>query len=390
MNARHVGIVWKKELTDGLRDRRSLLAALAFPLVGPLLVVLMFKLIADREAVDQPVPLPIVGAEHAPGLVEWLGHHDIEVQPPPDDREQAVKSGDVPAVLVIGADYPQRFREARPAPLELLVDNSRQDGRSKVRRVQRALEAYGAEIGAMRLLVRGIDPKLASPVAVAEVDLATPQQVAANILNMVPMFVMLAAFIGGLYVATDATAGERERGSLEPLLSNPVDRTSLALGKWLATCVLACISMMLTLFGTGIALGLAPLEDIGLDLHMTAGMALSAAILVLPVGLLAAGMQLVIATFARSFREAQTYLSVLTFVPMVPGMLMAFSPMDASWWSMLVPIVGSQVELMNVVKGEPVTLLAYVVPALVATLLALVCVRVTAWLLGREKIVFGG
>ncbi|HWB81162.1 MAG TPA: hypothetical protein VG755_39635, partial [Nannocystaceae bacterium] len=117
MNARHVGVVWKKELTDGLRDRRSLLAALAFPLVGPLLVVLMFKMIADREAVDQPVPLPIVGAEHAPALVDWLAHHDIEVQPPPDDREQAVKSGDVPAVLIIGADYPQRFREARPAPL---------------------------------------------------------------------------------------------------------------------------------------------------------------------------------------------------------------------------------------------------------------------------------
>ncbi|MBC8072260.1 MAG: ABC transporter permease [Deltaproteobacteria bacterium] len=390
MSARQVRVVLAKELTDGLRDRRSLFSALIFPLVGPVLVVLMFKFIADRESTDEPVPLPVIGAEHAPGLVAYLAEHDVEVLPAPDDPEGAVKRGDVPAVLVIDAEYPQRFREARPAPLELMVDNSRQDGHGKVRRAQRAIEGYAAELGAMRLLLRGVDPKLAAPVALAEHDLATPQKQAANVLGIIGMYVMMAAFIGGMYVATDATAGERERGSLEPLLSNPVDRTSLALGKWLATCVLSCGSQLFTLFTSGIALSRAPLEELGVELHFTAVMVLQVIAMVLPAGLLASALQLLIATFARSFREAQTYLTMLTLLPAVPGMMLMLSPMDSTWWSRWVPILGQQLGVSDILRGEPVAVLDFVIPTLVAVGLALASVRACAWLLGREKIVFGG
>ncbi len=390
MKARHIRTVFAKELTDGLRDRRSLLSALVFPLIGPVLVVLMFRFIAEREARDQPVPLPVVGAEYAPGLVDYLAHHDVEVLPAPDDPETVVKTGEAPAVLVIGDDYAQRFREARPAPLELMVDNSRQEGRSKIRRARRAIEAYGAEIGSLRLLVRGVDPALARPVAVVEVDLATPQQLAANLLAMIPMFVMMAAFIGGMYVATDSTAGERERGSLEPLLGNPVDRTSLAMGKWLATCVLACASQVLTLLTAGIALSQSPLEDLGIDLEFSPAMVLQMSAIMLPVALLAGAAQLLIATFARSFREAQTYLSVLTLAPALPGTMLMVAPMDSTWWSKLVPVLGQQIGMMDIVRGEPVPAVDFVVSAVVAIAISLVCVRVTAWLLGRERIVFGG
>jgi sodium transport system permease protein len=390
MRARHIRVVFAKELTDGLRDRRSLFSALIFPLVGPILVVFMFKFLAEREAFDQPVPLPVIGAEHAPGLMQYLTEHDVEVLPAPEDPEQAVRSGTAPAVLVLGPEYPERFREARPAPLELMIDNSRQDSHGKLRRVRRAIEAYAGEVGSMRLLVRGIDPRIAQPVALAEVDLATKQQLAANVLNIIPMFVMMAAFIGGMYVATDSTAGERERGSLEPLLSNPVDRTSLALGKWLATCVLSCTSQIFTLVTAGVALSRAPLEDLGIELSFTWVMGLQVVAMMLPVALLAAALQLVIATFARSFREAQTYLSVLTLAPALPGVLLTLAPMDSSWWSMLVPILGQQVGLMDIMRGEPVGLAAFAVPAAVAIAIALASVRMTAWLLGREKIVFGG
>ncbi len=390
MSWRHIRVVFLKELTDALRDRRSLFSALILPLVGPLLVVVMFRFLAEQNATTGPVPLPVVGAEYAPGLIEFLRSNDVDIQPAPEDPEQAVRSGLAPAVLIIEPDYENRFREARPAKLELLVDNSRNDGRAKVRRAKRALDAFGAQTGAMRLLARGLDPQISRPVAVTEVDLATPQQLAANVLNVIPMFVMMAAFIGGMYVATDSTAGERERGSLEPLLGNPVSRTSMVLGKWLATAALSGASLLLTLVTAGMALGLAPLDDLGIEVSFGVSEALRVALVMLPVALLAAGVQLLVATFARSFREAQTYLSVLTLAPMMPGMWLTVAPMDAAPWTFAVPILGQQVVLMDVIRGNPVGLLGYLLPAVLALAFALVCVRVTAWLLGREKIIFGG
>ena len=390
MSIRHVGVVFRKELTDGLRDRRSLFSALVFPLIGPLLVVVMFRFLAQQQAIDGPLPLPVVGAEHAPGLVDYLGRHGVEVEPAPVDAEAAVRTGEAAAVLVIAPSYGERFRASRSAKVELLVDNSRNETRSKVRRVRRVLEGFGAEIGAERLMMRGIDPQIAAPLALAEVDLATPQQLAAQVLNVIPMFVMMAAFIGGMYVATDSTAGERERGSLEPLLGTPVSRTKLVLGKWLATSVLSGTSLLLTLLTAGIALRRAPLEDLGIVMNFGADQAALVVLVMLPVAGLAAGLQLLIATFARSFREAQTYLSVLTLAPMLPGVLLTVMPLDQAAWTMWVPILGQQQVLMDVIRGDAIGLAAIVVPSVIVTVLALVAVRVTAWLFGREHIVFGG
>lgn len=389
MKLRHVAVVWAKELRDGLRDRRSLFSALVFPLVGPVLVLVLFRVMAEQQAADEPLHLPVVGAEHAPGLVEFLGAHGVDVREPPADPEAAVRTGEAPAVLVIPADHAERFRAGRSARLQLLVDNSRNDARTSVRRAHRLIESYGAQIGGLRLLARGVDPQLAQAVVLADVDLATPKQVAANVLNVIPMFVMMAAFIGGMYVATDSTAGERERGSLESLLVNPVERTSLAIGKWLATSMLAGMSLLLTLVTAGGALARSPLEDLGIEISFGVLDGLRVAAVMLPVALLAAGLQLVVATFARSFREAQTYLSVLTLLPMMPGMFMTVAPLQVGAWSRWVPILGQQALLLDVVRGEPLGPIDFVVPAAMAVAVGYACVRITAWLLGREKIVFG-
>ncbi|MFO0635480.1 MAG: ABC transporter permease [Nannocystaceae bacterium] len=293
-------------------------------------------------------------------------------------------------MLVIPADYGERFRASRSVRVELMVDNSRNETRSKVRRTRRVLESYAAGIGAQRLLLRGIDPQVAAPVAVAEVDLATPQQLAANVLNVIPMFVMMAAFIGGMYVATDSTAGERERGSLEPLLANPVSRTALVLGKWLATAALSGTSLLLTLVTAGVALSRAPLEELGVQASFGLDQAAIVCLVMLPVALLAAGLQLVVATFARSFREAQTYLSVLTLAPMLPGVMLTVMPLDQARWTLVVPILGQQQVLMDVIRGDAVGPAQLLVPSAIVLVLGLVCVRATAWLFGRERIVFGG
>jgi len=389
MKLRHAMVVLRKELVDALRDKRSLLSALVFPLVGPLLVVVMFRMIIEQQDVDEPVQLPVVGAEHAPGLVDFLERHEIEVMPPPDDPHEAVRTGAAKAVLVIPAEYPTRFREGRAAELELLVDRSRKESRSSVQRVERAVEGFSGQLGTMRLLARGVDPQLARPVALARVDLATPQQRAADILGMIPMFVAMAAFIGGLYVATDGTAGERERGSLEPLLVNPVDRRALAGGKWLATAALSAGSVVLTLVTSGIALRQTPLSELGIDVQFSAMDALQLAIVMLPMSLLAAGLQLVVATFARSFREAQTYLSLFMFLPMLPGMYMTTASLDPAPWMSFVPILGQQVLMTAIIRGEGLDPAALAIASTMAIAVGLMCVLWTARLFGRERIIYG-
>jgi sodium transport system permease protein len=386
---RHTWVVLAKELLDALRDKRSLLSALVFPLVGPLMVVVLFRVIIDQQDVDEPVQLPVVGAEHAPGLVAFLGEHDIVVQPAPDDPEAAVQSGEAPAVLVVPDDYAERFREGRSVSVELLVDRSRKESRTSVRRVERTVEGFAAQLGTMRLLARGVDPQLVRPVTVAEVDLATPRQRAADFLGMIPMFVAMAAFIGGMYVATDGTAGERERGSLEPLLVNPVDRRALAAGKWLATAALSAGSVVLTLVTSGIALSQTPLDELGVEVKLGVLDGVRLALVMLPVALLAAGVQLVVATFARSFREAQTYLSLIMFLPMLPGMYMTTASLDPAPWMSFVPILGQQVLMTAIVRGEGLDPMGVAISTAVALTVGVAGVLWTARLFGRERIIYG-
>jgi len=389
MNLRHVFVVLGKELTDAVRDRRSLLSAFVYPLTGPVLVVGLFHVIIDAQDIDEPVHLPVAGAEYAPGLLDHLRRHDIEVEPAPADPEAAVRTGSAVAVLTVPPDFGERFREGRSIEVELLVESSRKEGRSSVSRVEHAIARYSGQVGVLRLLARGVDPQLVRPIALVSVDLATPRQRAAEVIGVIPMFVIMAAFIGGMYVATDSTAGERERGSLEPLLTNPVDRRALAGGKWIATAVMSAASLVLTVVTSSIALNYANLEELGISVQIGITDALAIAGVMLPLALLAAGVQLLVASFARSFREAQTYLSLLMFVPMLPGMYMMAASLDPAPWMGFVPVLAQQVIMTSVLRGEGLDVSMTLLSLIVSLVFGLVGVGCTARLFKRERIIFG-
>lgn len=389
MSLRSVWVVWRKELTDGLRDRRSLMSALLFPLFGPVLIAVLFNNIVATHSTEKPLELPVEGRENAPGLMAHLEQTGVSLVSAPEDPEAAVRAGDLDMVLVVPRAYGTQFRAATPARVELVIDSSRQNASTPIRRIKQRIEAYGAQVGTLRLLARGVHPQVSKAVEVQDIDLATPERIAANMLNMVPMFVLMAAFIGGMYVATDAAAGERERGSLEPLLLTPVPRRSLVTGKWLATTTLSAIGIILTAVGSVVALTQVPLEEIGVKLRLGGEHAAWLALALLPLAPLAASVQLVVATFARSFREAQTYLSVLMLLPMLPGMIMTFRPAASEAWMMLVPALGQQALVMDVLRGEPAVAAHFAIAAAVAIALSVAAVQVTAWLFQREKIIFG-
>ncbi|MFC1525999.1 ABC transporter permease [Candidatus Latescibacterota bacterium] len=381
--------VFSKELRDGLRDRRSLLSTLAFPFLGPLLITFMFKALAEQEREAGDIDIPVVGGANAPGLVDWIQRRGFDVVAGPEDPQQAVRDGDFDFVVVVPEEFAEDFAQARTADVELVHDGSRKDTRSAVRRARRLVEGYGRMIGSLRLVARGVSPQVGNPLAIDDVDLASARKRAAHFFTFVPMFVIMAAFITGLNVAIDTTAGERERASLEPLLVNPVARLHLVLGKWLAAVVFSGIGVCLTLTSVVLALRRVPLQELGI--HFEIGTPEIAGVLAatLPLALFASGLQILVATFSRSYKEAQTYASLLIMLPMVPHLIASVYSLGTSRWMLPIPALGQQVLLTDVFGGEAVTIASYLVVGVSSLTLGLLCVWVTAHLFQRERIIFG-
>ena len=383
-------VVFLKELKDGLRDRRSILSALFFPLLGPLLITFMFNTLIERQREAEDIDIPVVGAERAPGLIDWIGRRGFDVVKGPEDPEAAVRDGDFDLVLVIPDDFADDFAQARTATVELVRDGSRKEAAPAVRQVRSLVRAYGRMIGALRLIARGVSAQVASPISIEYVEVATPRKQAATLFTFVPMFVILAAFITGMNVAIDTTAGERERSSLEPLLINPVPNSAIVLGKWLAAVFFSGVGIALTLTAVAYALSRVPLQEVGIDLELGAPEITGVLAATLPLALFASGLQLLVATFARSFKEAQTYISLLIFLPMVPHFITSILSLDTAFWMLLVPALGQQVLLTDVLGGDQVDFLSYLVVGLSSLVLGLLCVWITSRLFQRERIIFGG
>ncbi|MDE0432705.1 MAG: ABC transporter permease [Bryobacterales bacterium] len=387
---RPVWAVLRKELVDGIRDRRSVMSALIPPLMWPLMIVLMLNFIAEKRRQADDIELPIVGARHAETLVDWLKQQrGVEVVDGPEDPYTAVRDGDVKFVIVIPEDYNELFAQSKAVEVELVIDRSDDDAGVFVRRARRLLSSYSGQIGMLRLVARGVSPAVAAPIRIDEVDVSSAQQRAAMVMAFLPMFLVLATFVGGMNIAIDTTAGERERGSLEPLLVNPAPRKSIVAGKWLASVVFAWVSVLLTFVLLQQAMERAPLESLGMRFQLDAGDVGALLAAVIPLAFLASGLQILVASFARSYKEAQTYVSFLIFVPMLPAFVMMFSPIDPQPWLAMIPLLGQHLLITEAMRGEPGSLLVSLGAGVTVTLSGLACVAVTTRLFQREKIIFG-
>ena len=384
-----VRTVWRKELTDALRDRRSLLSALLYPVLMPLMIAVIFGALARVEGSDRPLETPIAGREHAPNLVAWLEERGMVAVDPPADPEAAVRAGDVDLVLVIDEEYGDRFRSVEPAVVRIVHDSSNISLRTSIRRTRRLLQGYSDQVAALRLIARGVSPEVVQAIRVDDLDLATPAQSAARFFVMLPMLLIIAAFIGGLNVAIDTTAGERERQSLEPLLVNPVSRAALTAGKWLTTCLFGLVSSLLTLVMFLFMIRFVPLENLGVQQNLAGRQLLLMSLAVAPMALLASSLQMFVATFARSFKEAQTYVNLMMFLPMVPSVVAQIYPLQPAAWMMLVPSLSQHLLLVEIMGGEPVAPLRLATASIATALFAFLFLAMTSRMLQQEKIIFG-
>lgn len=353
-------IVFVKELLDNLRDRRTVATALFFgPIFGPAIFLLLITTMVNvvKQDADKPLELPVVGAEHAPNLVAWLKQNDVLVKAAPADPERAVRDKETAVVLIIPPEYPQQFRDGLPATLRLVQDTSDTKNAKQAQRAERLLEGYGGLIAAQRLMARGVSPQVVRPIVVEEDDVASQRARAAMLLAMIPYFVIAGGLMGGFYLAADTTAGERERYSLEPLLSTPAARAELVIGKLGATFVYSLASLTLTLGAYAVTIPFLPLEELGMRSGLDLLTCAKIVGIAMPFVLLGAALMVAIASFTKTYKEAQTYLTFVTLIPIIPLFATMMGAPKAELWMMATPTLSQHLLVTDLLKGEPVNAL---------------------------------
>ncbi|HET6546493.1 MAG TPA: ABC transporter permease [Rhodanobacteraceae bacterium] len=382
-------IVFLKEVRENLRDRRTVINTLVTgPLMAPLIFVLIMNTAVKRELdqAEQPLEVPVIGAEHAPNLIAALQQQGVVVKPAPAEPERAVRAQDAELVLRIPANYGNAWTRGETAQVELIHDASRRDSSGPVARLRTLLESYGQRTAAMRLLARGVSPIVTRPLVVADRDQSTPQSRAGILFSMLPYFFILGAFIGGMALAIDTTAGERERQSLEPLFANPVSRSRILAGKLGATCAFALITVMISIAAFAAVGRFLPTDRIGMVLDLGLRFTVYTLIAMLPLVVLLAALQTLVAAFAKSYREAQTYLSLLMLVPAIPSILLSLLPVKAELWMYAVPVMGQQLVILRMLRGDGVAPSALGVCVAGSSLAAAIVCVVTARIYQSERL----
>jgi sodium transport system permease protein len=384
--------VFGKEFRENLRDRRTLFTALIFgPLFGPLLFAAVLSLMIQRggSQQDQPLELTVSHAERAPNLVDQLTAYGVTVVAVSYDDAEARSSVQRHAhklILMVPAEYAERFAAGRPAPLMLYSDSSDNFAERDVRRVKMILAQYSSTLVRLRMTARGLDPMMLSPVALHDVDVSTPASRSVLALGTMSYFILLTMLMGGLYLAIDATAGERERGSLEPLLTVPVRRDHLIYGKILAACAYMTLSLVLTVSALSIVLRFVGLEGFGMSVNFGPLVALQVILFCLPLVPLGASIMTIVAAYTRSYREAQTYLGLVLLIPTLPLVFAGALGLRPTLALMAAPSLGQHFLITSLLRDEALPTSYAALSVGVTLLLGLVLAAVAGRLYHREAL----
>lgn len=382
--------VMRKEWRDLMRDRRTVLIGLAMgALLAPVLIIGMNAFAAEKRAsqMESVLKIPVVGAELAPNLITWLEQRNAEVVEAPSDIGSAIKDQEFDVVLEVTEGYPAKWFSQENARVNVYFDSSRESARVARGRLDAMLDQYSSQMGRMRMLSRGIDPGSASALLVVRNDLATEASRAGQALLFLPYFLILTAFIGGAYFVIDVTAGERERESLESLLLAPAPAWMIMLGKVLACLGFGVMMVSVSLLAFKLSFSFAPNLIVEMKLSWLAAGAI--ALTLIPIAVIGVALLTLLAANAKTVKEAQSYMSVLTLLPIVPTFVLMINPIKTQVWMYAVPFLAQNQMITAILRGESIgglELAAYIVSQLAIAALILCA---AAWRYSSERMALG-
>lgn len=382
--------ILRKELLDTFRDRRTgMVTLLSAICAGPIFLLLIFNLIASQAERARDLKLPVVGAIYAPAVIGYLERQQVTVIEAPIDYDAQIRRGDLDVVLVIDDQFAADVAQGKPGSVRLVFDRSRDRARASIEQAESLLRGYNRLWGEQRLMLRGVASTVANPLRIESSDLATPQQSGALVLFLVAYYGLFASVMGGMAVALDTTAGERERQSLEPLLMTPARPAEIVAGKWLAVSAFNALVVLLTLSGFYLTLKFAPLPPVGVPFLFGTREFGRFALVLVPMILMLPAILLYVGSRARAYKEAQANVSVLLFVVSLIPMIQLFMQRREPPWLMFVP-VSAQYSLLNTsLRGEAPALLQLALSWLAPAALIAIALVAVARRLSRESILSG-
>ena len=365
-------VVFRKELVDALRDRRTLfMVLLSSVAIGPLVLIALSALVAGIEQRAEERTVVAAGIEHAPTLRNYLERQTYRIDKAPPDYEARLKNQSLAdPVLLVGVDFEAELARGEAPLVEIVSSSANQRAGTSVGRLTRLLRGFTNEQASLRLALRGVAPATLQVVEVNERDLANPQSRAAQLTGMLPFFVLMAVLYGALNAALDTTAGERERGSLEPLLMNPAPRWALVVGKWGAVSAVGMLIALLSCFSFLPAQSLLRSETLAAMFQFGLREAALFLALLAPLAAALAALMMAIAIRCKTFKEAQANNTVVILGVSLLPLVTVFNQSGEAPWHLAVPALG-QVALMNrVLKGEAVGAIDMALPLGVCALIA--------------------
>ena len=333
-----IKIVFRKEWRDMWRDRRTVSAAFAYSLLGPLLIAVILHFTAKTQNEIETLTLAVAGAEHAPVLSEYLERNEITLLKVTHSGVPSTVPEGADALLVVDPTFQENMQQGIPGRVTLFADLGKQRQSAAASRVRRSVGQFADSIANVRLLARGIAPIVVKPVNLQRSDLSGSGAAGRAISDMLVLFFVLTPFFASLSVAVDITAGERERLSLQSLLAQPVRSFDLVLGKWAVAASFGLIGTIATVILGGLVMYVSPLGQLGIRLQLDVATLASVPLLMVPLCLLVAALQMLIAMSAKSFKEGQTYLNLLSILPAIVGLSLTFSSSPISGIKALLPV----------------------------------------------------
>ncbi len=381
-------MLWK-EIIDNLRDRQTVFYALLFgPVLLPLLIGggLVASLKQATVSFDEPSPLAVSFSERAPNLMRFLQSNNMDVETAPDDIEASVRRGDVAVVLEVPDDFETALRSGTPAPLIIHVNDSDKHSSKEARKLHTLLNAYSQTINALRMQHRGIDPSVFNSINVRLQDVSSNGFRGQLLASILPFLLIVAMVMGGFYLAIDTTAGERERQSLEPLLSLPMSRYKLVLGKYLAVLTFVGLSSILTAISLYLVFRFLSPEAAGGVISFDGPTIRTAWLLASPLIFFISAVLMTVAASTQSTKEAQTYLGLLMVFPMAPFFILQFVNIKSANLTMALPML-SQYQLLERVVLQDNISTTHIILSVTGTLIATALLYLAAVkLYSREKI----
>ena len=365
MSMRNIGIVYRKELMDSLRDRRTLISTIVMPL---LLIPVMtigfgsFAISMVKKAQQETPRVMVLGGEDSPKILAAIQRiPGTQFAPPAEDYARQISNKVIRAAVRLPAGFAAALQSGEPAHVEIYV----YEGELKSEIAGQKLRAFFDDLRQRtiesRLAERNLSPGLLRPFEIAKKNVAPEEKVSAALSSaMLPYLVILMCLTGAMYPAMDLTAGEKERGTMETILTSRVSRIDLVLGKFLlvltasiATALLAVISMG---FSSGMAAkmfagDLPPQAAAQFQLSLSPRALAAVFMLVVPVAVLFSSALLAVSLFAKTYKEAQSYISPLMIVVIVPAVASLMPGVELNWRLALVPILNTSLVSKEIFTG---------------------------------------